>query len=480
MVSDVTPALRAAIGHHAEGRLAEAETRYREVLAAQPDHARAAHLLGVLLLQAGALDEAAELLGRAARLTPQSAEAQNNYGVALRRLGRLADAVEAFRAAVHERPDLFDAQNNLAETLLAVDDTDAALEAARVAHALAPEHPGPLLAMGVVHFQRGHYAPAAEGLAAALALAPGDARAATLLHLARGRQVQPWHFAMLNEHARNDAYDAALRRAVAPGALVLEIGTGSGLLAMAAARAGAGHVVGCEMVTVLADKAREIIARNGYADRITVYDKRSTELRVGVELPTRAPVLVSELFDSNLLGEGVLASLEDAHARLLAPGAAVIPRAASAMVELAGGEALGRAIRVEKCAGFDMAPMNEYTPERIVFDGGRVDYESFSEPFEALRFDFRHAHYPPRQQTVETTVTRSGLCFGVVQWLRIELDEVSSYENRPRASTGYISPWLPTLYTFEQPVLLEAGEAFALTAAYGHESLVFRAATLRA
>lgn len=56
--------------------------------------------------------------------------------------------------------------------------------------------------------------------------------------------------------------------AAVPGKVVLDIGTGSGLLAMMAARAGAARVIACEMNAAVAETARRIIAANGLADRM--------------------------------------------------------------------------------------------------------------------------------------------------------------------------------------------------------------------
>ena len=85
---------------------------------------------------------------------------------------------------------------------------------------------------------------------------------------------------MMDDKRRSDSYEAAIRRIV-PGKLVLDIGTGSGLLAMMAARAGTAHVMTCETVATIAERARTIIAKNGLADRITVIAKSSTDLVVG-------------------------------------------------------------------------------------------------------------------------------------------------------------------------------------------------------
>lgn len=471
-----TSTLHAAITAHMAGRLDAAEAGYRAVLARDGRCAQAAHPLGVILLQAGRLEEAEATLARAVEAAPGWAEARNNHGVALRDLGRADEAAAAFRAAIAARPGLFDAHNNLAEALLETGAWGAAMESACVAQSLDAQHVGPLVTMAVVHFRWMEYPAAIERLTEVLARDPANARAAGLLQVAQSRLVEPWHFSMVNEVARNDAYDAALRRAVAPGALVLEIGTGAGLVAMMAARAGAGRVVTCEAVPTLAEKAREIVALNGYADRVTVHAKHSTALAVGAELPERAGVLVSELFDSNVLGEDVLASLEDAHARLLAPGAAVLPRAASARFELVGGGTLARLTRVDRAAGFDLSPFNAFTPERIIFDGSHVDYERLSDPATAIRFDLGAARHAPFEHLVTVPVTRAGECLGVVQWLHIDFDGASEYENRPRLGPASPSSWLHAFFSFPSPLRVEVGQTVHIVAGHSRKALHFRLA----
>jgi type III protein arginine methyltransferase len=113
---------------------------------------------------------------------------------------------------------------------------------------------------------------------AALRLAPDDRKLATTIKRFVNATVPAWHIPVIRDEARNAAYEAALRRAVTPNSRVLEIGCGTGILAMMAARAGAREVVTCEMTPAIADKAAEIVARNGYSDRVRVIAKHSSML----------------------------------------------------------------------------------------------------------------------------------------------------------------------------------------------------------
>ena len=83
-------------------------------------------------------------------------------------------------------------------------------------------------------------------------------------------EVVPWHFPMMNDNVRNDAYENALKTALQDGGNVLDIGSGSGLLSMMAARHGANHITTCEVVSMVAEKAKIIIERNGFKQNIQI------------------------------------------------------------------------------------------------------------------------------------------------------------------------------------------------------------------
>src|SRR5215471_49952 len=78
--TEIADRFAAALSHHQAGRLAEAESLYRQICAVNPHHADSLHFLGVLAGQVGRNDIAIELIGRALAVQPEYAEAHYNLG----------------------------------------------------------------------------------------------------------------------------------------------------------------------------------------------------------------------------------------------------------------------------------------------------------------------------------------------------------------------------------------------------------------
>jgi SAM-dependent methyltransferase len=129
-----------------------------------------------------------------------------------------------------------------------------------------------------------------------------------------------WHAAMLLDEVRVDWFARAIAASVRPGDVVLDLGSGTGLLAMLAARAGAARVYAVEQSPIAA-LAQEIIDANGLAQQITLLPGLSFDL----DLPQRAGVVVSETLGAWGADEGITAIMADAAARLARPDARLIP-----------------------------------------------------------------------------------------------------------------------------------------------------------
>ena len=121
--------------------------------------------------------------------------------------------------------------------------------------------------------------------------------------------------AMLADEVRMQAYVRALRQTVKPGMVVLEIGTGPGIMAVLACHLGARRVYAIESSPII-QLARGIAAANGCADKIEFIEGVSTQ----VTAPIQADVIVSDLRGAVPLLETHIPSIVDARRRFLAPG----------------------------------------------------------------------------------------------------------------------------------------------------------------
>ena len=130
----------AGLAHHQAGRLAQAETLYRETLALQPDHADALHLLGVLASQVGQHEVAVDLIERAIAHDRTNPRYHSNLGLALASLRRFEEATKSYDRALSLRPDDAEVHYNRGNALLAqgrLPDAVAAYEWALLAR---PDH----------------------------------------------------------------------------------------------------------------------------------------------------------------------------------------------------------------------------------------------------------------------------------------------------------------------------------------------------
>jgi predicted O-linked N-acetylglucosamine transferase (SPINDLY family) len=139
-MATISEALAIAIQHHQAGRLQAAEQIYRQILQAEPDHADALHLLGVIAHQVGKHEVAIECIGRAVGLNGNVAIFHNNLGEAYRALQRIPEAVACYRRALELNPELAEAHGNLGVALKDQGKLDEAIVCYRRAIELKPDY----------------------------------------------------------------------------------------------------------------------------------------------------------------------------------------------------------------------------------------------------------------------------------------------------------------------------------------------------
>jgi len=173
------------------GRHGAAVEFLRQSVALRPDHPEAHKNLGIALKDSGQIDEAIAAYRQAITLKPDYAEAHKNLGSALFQKGRLDEAIAAYREAIALRPAFAEAHSNLGAALTTAGRPDEAIAACRHAIALQPGQPEAHNNLGNALHGQGHFAEAVAAYRTALALKPGFAPACNNLGIALHANRQP-------------------------------------------------------------------------------------------------------------------------------------------------------------------------------------------------------------------------------------------------------------------------------------------------
>jgi tetratricopeptide (TPR) repeat protein len=169
--------LKEAFALHAQGKFAEAERAYADILRQQPKNFQALHLMGVLALQRGEAERGIELLRRALALEPRQPLAHRDLGNAMQQLERFEEALASYDRSLALKSDLADVHNNRGTALAALKRRDEALASYSRAIALKPDYAQAYNNRGTVLTDQRRSAEALADFSKAIALAPDYVKA---------------------------------------------------------------------------------------------------------------------------------------------------------------------------------------------------------------------------------------------------------------------------------------------------------------
>jgi protein arginine N-methyltransferase 1 len=230
---------------------------------------------------------------------------------------------------------------------------------------------------------------------------------------------------MVEDAVRMTAYAAALREAVRPGSIVVDIGAGTGILSLLACRFGAARVYAIEPDDAI-HVARENALANGLADRIEWIQDFSTN----VQLPEKADVVVSDLRGILPLFNKHIPAIIHARRNFLAESGRLIPERDilwMALVEL----------REEETEKWDPAQVG------LTLDAGWKHIASstrkirarpeqlLTAPVSCGALDYRTIDAASFCGEVSATVTRDGNATGLVVWFDAQLLGDIGFSNAP-------------------------------------------------
>jgi protein arginine N-methyltransferase 1 len=262
---------------------------------------------------------------------------------------------------------------------------------------------------------------------------------------------------MAADARRLRAYAEALRSAVRPGAVVVDVGAGTGVLTLLACRFGARRVFAIEPNESIV-MAANLAAENGFSERIEFLqvDARS------VNLPERADVVVSDL-------RGALPAYGDhfdviRHARehFLAPGGVLIPESDRLMMAVAECDdlyehALGPATGPE---GLTFGAVRQHLANCITTDRTRPlgAKNLLTTPTPWAELDYRRILPAPIEGAARCLVERFGTGHGIALWFEATLADGVRYSSAPAHDAVYSRAFLP----WPRPIPLESGDSVSV------------------
>ncbi len=174
------------------------------------------------------------------------------------------------------------------------------------------------------------------------------------------------HRTMIRDRVRTQAFRRAIDSVVRVGDIVLDVGAGSGILSVFAARAGAARVYAVEETSVAA-LAQEVAAENGVAEIVHVIHGDVLD----VEPPERVDVVVSEWLGGFGIDEGMLVPVISARDRWLKPGGVMIPASVTAWAALVHDRYLGDMVEFlrDEPYGLRLDGLAEKTVNEIHYSG---------------------------------------------------------------------------------------------------------------
>jgi protein arginine N-methyltransferase 1 len=260
-----------------------------------------------------------------------------------------------------------------------------------------------------------------------------------------------YHHTMLTDDNRMRSYMRAILEAVEPGDVVLDIGSGTGILAYFACMAGAMRVYAVEQDPIV-ELAKAIRDHNGFHDRVVFLNEWSDQ----AELPEPVNVIVTETIGNIGFEEGILGWIIDAKERLLAQNGRIIPGSVELIVA-----------PVETPDGFGL--FNDWTKEMYTLDLSPVrtvvannllwinllPNMFLSRPATVIRTELAKVKSADIAGKSVFVAGRDGLVQGLGCWFKAELVPGITISNDP-SQRG--SSWTHILLPLERPLPVSAGD----------------------
>ncbi|QQK41650.1 Histone H4 arginine methyltransferase RmtA [Penicillium digitatum] len=267
------------------------------------------------------------------------------------------------------------------------------------------------------------------------------------------------HEEMLKDDVRTRSYRDSIyqNRHIFKDKIVLDVGCGTGILSMFAARAGAKHVIGVDMSSII-EKARQIVQVNGLSDKITLLQGKMEE----VNLPfPKVDIIISEWMGYFLLYESMLDTVLYARDTYLNPGGLIFPDKATMYVAgIEDGDYKDDKIGFwDNVYGFDYSPMKEIALNEPLVD--TVEMKALvTDPCPIITFDLNTVTTADLAFKVPYALTakRPDFIHAMIAWFDIEFSACHKPIHFSTGPHAKYTHWKQTVFYLRDVLTVEEEE----------------------
>ena len=273
------------------------------------------------------------------------------------------------------------------------------------------------------------------------------------------------HEEMLKDTSRTLAYRSAMykNKHLFKDKIVLDVGCGTGILSMFAAKAGAKHVYSVDMSNII-EKAREIVSLNGFDDKITLLQGKLEDIKLPVD---SVDIIVSEWMGYFLLYESMLDTVLYARDKYLVEGGLILPdKCSMSIAGIEDGQYKDDKIHFwEDVYGFDYSPFIKVAMVEPLVD--TVDNNSLvTAPCKFFEFDINTVTKEELSfhSSFELEALDNDLCHAYIVWFDCDFpgDEKVTL---PTGPMNHYTHWKQTVFYMDQVLDLKKGDTIKGTIA---------------
>jgi type II protein arginine methyltransferase len=472
MTSDYTKLLAQADEHIKNKEYAQAEEIYLQICGVDASNIDALNGCAITAFYRQDYKNAILLLEKAININPSYAHLHYNLSIYYHAQSNIDQALVACKVAVDLLPTYADAQQFLVTLYSEKSAQQAGAELweealATLTNVLAFDES---ILSADIYYQLGFYSEKSGQSSRARhywekvkLIDPHHPHAQVALYNLYKANVPNWHLPMMNDEVRNKAFQTVIERNSHARQTVLDIGAGSGLMSMIAARAGNKVVYACEEVELISEKAAELITASGFSnEQIKLIKKRSTHINIPGDMPDKVDMIVTETFGTGLIEENCLETINHAIKNLLKPNGTIIPKGAALYVSLVESSDLHKLFHAQNVCGFDLSGFDEFSELRVSMWPDHLNhyaYKILTNTHLIKKFDFYSESTIFEKEQIQLVAATNGVGHALCIWFDLYVDDTTTITTNPAADAAIqAKSWGQRIRTLSEPLIVRQGD----------------------